>query len=401
MRKSWAVMWSAFLASVAVVYNQFKVSPAMGVLMEQLNVDMVTGGWLMSIFAVAGVVLALPAAAVLMRLGPKLSGLLALGSVALGSAIGALAGTPAALLVSRGIEGIGLGLIAVVAPAVVAMWFEPHERGLPMGIWAAWVPVGATLALNLGNPFINAFGWRGFWWSGTLLAAAAFVIYGLVVTSPEGQQAPREKAANQAPSMLPGLKIPAAWILALSFAGYNFVAISFGTWAPSFYQERFGLEAGLAGFYASLVFLVAGFMVVIAGKVLDQVRNRYQILLISVVLTGLIYSCAFLLGSPGLIVPYVIGVACISSFYPPSVFTVAPETMPSPELAGVAMGVVNVGANIGALLGPPLVGFAVNAGGNWSYGSLPLAGAMLVSVVGSFIFAGLVAKSSQTQMQTP
>ncbi|NLC77957.1 MAG: MFS transporter [Clostridia bacterium] len=390
MGKSWAVMWSAFLASVAVVYNQFKVSPAMGVLREQLHVDMVTGGWLMSIFAVAGIVLALPAAAILMRLGPKVSGLVAMGSVVLGSAMGATAGSPVTLLVSRGIEGIGLGLIAVVAPAVVAMWFEPHERGLPMGIWAAWVPVGATSALNLGNPIINMVGWRGLWWSGALLAAIAFVVYGLVVTGPPLKEGEKAKATGPEPSLATGLKQPAIWLLALSFAGYSFVAISFGTWAPSYYQERFGLDAGTAGFYAGLMFLVASFVVVIAGKILDLISNRYRMLLISVVLTGLLYCCAFILNSPALIIPFVVGIGFISSFYAPTVFTLAPETMPSPELAGVAMGIMNVGTNVGALLGPPLVGAAVNAAGNWAYGTLPVAGAMAVCVGAAFVFAGLV-----------
>ena len=394
MRKSWAVMWSAFLASVAVVYNQFKVSPAMGVLMEQLNVDMVTGGWLMSIFGVAGVILALPAAAVLLRLGPKISGLLAMGSVVIGSTTGAIAGSPTLLLLSRGIEGIGLGLIAAVAPAVVAMWFEPHERGLPMGIWAAWVPVGATLALNFGNPIINAVGRRGFWWSGTLLAAIAFIVYGLVVTSPPKKKVPKAKTTAPKASIGAGFKQPAIWMLALSFAGYNFVAISFGTWAPSFYQERFGLDAGTASFYAGLVFLVASFVVVLAGKLLDLISNRYRMLLISVLITGIVYSYAFMLNSPALIIPFVVGIGFISSFYAPTVFTVAPETMASPELAGVAMGVVNLGANMGALLGPPIVGAAVNAYGNWSYGSFPLAGAMVVCVVAALIFVRLVGRRS-------
>jgi len=387
LRKAWAVMWSAFLASVAVVYNQFKVSPALGVLMEELKVDMVAGGWLMSIFAVAGVVLALPAVAVLMALGPKRSGLLALGSVILGSVLGALAGNPLTLLVSRGIEGIGLGLISVVAPAVVAMWFAPEERGLPMGIWAAWVPVGATLALNLGHPFLNALGWRGFWWSGTLLAVVAFLIYAAVVTEPEEEKEAGSEGAP--PSLAAGLRVPALWALALSFAGYNFAAISFGTWAPSFFQERFGVAPGLAGFYAGLVFLVAAFMVVVAGKVLDQVRSRYRVLLVAVVLTGFVYSSAFLLPEARFILPYVVVLPCISSFYPPSVFTLAPEIMPSPALAGVAMAVVNMGSNFGALIGPPLVGFAVNAGGSWSYGSVPLAGALAVSVVMAFLFAAM------------
>ena len=42
--------------------NRFKVPPVMQALMDDLNVDMVTGGWFMAVSSVAGVVLAIPAA---------------------------------------------------------------------------------------------------------------------------------------------------------------------------------------------------------------------------------------------------------------------------------------------------------------------------------------------------
>ena len=114
-RKSWAVMFVAYLAGVAVALNQFKVPPVMQVLMDSLQVDMATGGWLMSVFSVAGVIFALPAAFLLGRLGPKASGLIALGCTIIGSVLGALAQQVGVLLAGRVIEGVGLALIAVVA----------------------------------------------------------------------------------------------------------------------------------------------------------------------------------------------------------------------------------------------------------------------------------------------
>ena len=144
-RKAWAVMLAAYLAGVAIALNQSKVPPAMQVLLQSLHMDMTTGGWLMSAFAVAGIVLGIPAAFVLAKLGPKLSGLIALGCTFVGSIVGALATGPAILLSGRVIEGIGLGLITVIAPAVISMWFPPEKRGTPMGIWASWVPVGGFI----------------------------------------------------------------------------------------------------------------------------------------------------------------------------------------------------------------------------------------------------------------
>jgi predicted MFS family arabinose efflux permease len=50
-RKAWAVMLAAYLAGVAIALNQSKVPPAMQVLLQDLHMDMATGGWLMSAFA--------------------------------------------------------------------------------------------------------------------------------------------------------------------------------------------------------------------------------------------------------------------------------------------------------------------------------------------------------------
>src|SRR5512147_1768963 len=116
-RKAWAVMLAAYLAGVAIALNQSKVPPVMSALMSDLHIDAVTGGWLMSAFAVAGIVLGIPSALVLGKLGPKLSGMIALSCTLLGSIIGAVANSAPLLLAGRAIEGVGLGLIAVVAPA--------------------------------------------------------------------------------------------------------------------------------------------------------------------------------------------------------------------------------------------------------------------------------------------
>ncbi|HAF16816.1 MAG TPA: MFS transporter, partial [Peptococcaceae bacterium] len=210
-RKSWAVMFVAYLAGVAVALNQFKVPPVMQVLMDSLQVDMATGGWLMSVFSVAGVIFALPAAFLLGRLGPKASGLIALGCTLFGSVLGALAQQVGVLLAGRVIEGIGLALIAVVAPAVISMWFEPQERGLPMGIWASWVPVATFVMYNIAGIIENSFGWQGVWWFGTVVSLIAFVAYAAVVGVPAGNAA-GEKQTETPVSYKEGLLSTNTWL---------------------------------------------------------------------------------------------------------------------------------------------------------------------------------------------
>ncbi|MDR9755295.1 MAG: CynX/NimT family MFS transporter [Thermacetogeniaceae bacterium] len=377
-RKSWAVLFAAYLAGVAVALNQFKVPPVMQVLMDSLQVDMATGGWLMSVFSVAGVIFALPAAFLLGRLGPKASGLIALGCTLFGSVLGALAQQVGVLLAGRVIEGIGLALIAVVAPAVISMWFEPQERGLPMGIWASWVPVATFVMYNIAGIIENSFGWQGVWWFGTVVSLIAFVAYAAVVGTPAGNAA-GEKQTETPVSYKEGLMSTNTWLLAIAFAGFNFALVGYMTWAPTFFTQLPGIETAMANFYASLPNLVVVPGGIVAGWILDRTKNRKAVLATSLTAAAVILIWCFRLGSVSVVVPYMIGLGLIVSFIPSSTFTLAPETAPRPELAGMALGVVTIGQNIGMLMGPPLVASAA-AVGNWAYGTYPVIAASVVAI---------------------
>jgi MFS family permease len=383
-RKAWAVMLAAYLAGVAIALNQSKVPPAMQVLLQDLHMDMATGGWLMSAFAVAGIVLGIPAAFILIRLGPKLSGLIALGCTLLGSIVGALAIGPATLLGGRVIEGIGLGLITVIAPTVISMWFPPEKRGMPMGIWASWVPVGSFIMYNLAGPLLRLYGWQSIWWFGALFALIALVIYAVVVSAPPTTDMAQESAPASNGTFGRLLFNPASWILALVFATFNFTFLAYATWAPIYINQAFGVGVETASFYASLSSLAIIPTTIIAGWTLDHTRNRYLVLTSALVISGLLFVLSFQLNSVNAIVPYMLVLGLVGGFIPTATFTLAPETMPDPRFIGLALGIVSVGQNLGMFFGPPIVGSAI-AGGNWAAGILPLLISLAIGVVASVV----------------
>ncbi len=77
---AWVILTVVLLASVAGSLNQFKPPPLIPVLMDAFRIDLGQAGLLMSSFALAGLVLVLPAGVILQRLGPKLAGSIALMS---------------------------------------------------------------------------------------------------------------------------------------------------------------------------------------------------------------------------------------------------------------------------------------------------------------------------------
>lgn len=363
-------MLAAYLAGVVIALNQFKVPPVMQTLLVQLHMDMTTGGWLMSSFAVAGVILGLPAALVFARLGPKAAGLIALGCTLVGSSMGALATSAPMLMAGRVIEGVGLGLITVVAPAVISLWFPPNERGLPMGVWASWVPLGSFVMFNLAGPLLRAFGWQSIWWFGAGLALLAFVIYAAVVSAPPGVAGSHPEAETRLP---PGrlLLNPASWILALVFATFTFGGLAYSTWAPTYLNQSLGLLPQTASFDVSLTMLSGLPFMLLAGWILDRTRRRHLVLTLALLASAVLVFWSFQLPGPQAVLPYMALMGVVGGVIPTAVFTLAPETMPRPELAGWALGIVSVGQNLGMFLGPATVA-ALVAGGVWSNGVLPL-----------------------------
>jgi MFS family permease len=380
------MMAVAFWASITVAINRFKVPPVMQTLLRELDIGMVTGGLLMSSVSVATILLAVPSAFLLTRLGPKTVGVLALGCSVIGSTIGALAPSITPLLLGRIVEGVGVGLIGVVAPAVISMWFPPATRGLPMGIWAAWVPVGNVIIFNLAHPLADSFDWRAVWWFGTAAALSALVIFGLVVTTPPHAKKEGRSATGREHSFGRMLFNPTAWLLGLAFATFAFSLLGYNTWAPSYLSENLGIDIAAANRYTSLMFLAAIPANVIAGWMMNRTRHRGRLLTGAFVVSTLLFVWSFSLPSAGVVIVYMAALGFATNFIPTSVFTLAPETMPTVRLAGLGLAMAMIGSGLGGLAGPPVLG-SILSGGDWIKGSVSLVLVMALGTVVSVVAA--------------
>ncbi len=388
MKKQWAVMWSVYLASVTVIVNQFKVPPVLQTLITEMQLDMTTAGLMMSIFALAGVILAFPAALLMGKYGLKNSGLLGLGCTVIGSLVGSLSTGVAMLLLGRIIEGIGLGLIAVIAPAAIAIWFKPDQVGLPMGIWATWLPVGSAIAYNVTTPIQASFGWQGVWWFGTILAIISFIVYALFVTCPPeaDKNSSIANSANSEISFVKGLKNPAMWLLAIGIFGPTFGTIGYTTWSPVYYNEVFFIDAIRANFFTSVVYIVKIFGALSCGWFLSRIKDRNVILIGASIFATLIYPIGFSLGSASLILPYVILIGFIPAYIAATTFASAPTAVPSPSLAGFAMAAVMVGQNSATLVAPPLMGAVIERTGSWSAAGIPMLIVMILTTSALLVY---------------
>jgi MFS family permease len=359
---AWVILLVVFLASVAAPLNQNKVPPLMPVMMNAFNLTLVEAGLLMSVFAITGFILALPAGIILGKIGPKITGLLALGCLAAGSALGALAPNVNILLASRVIEGTGMGLIAVVAPAILAMWFPPQNQGTPMGIWATWVPVGSLIMYLLAPAMSATTGWQSVWWLAVIFTLVTMLLYGLFVRMPPNLNASviTQPTAPQSNNLLKSLANRDIWLLALEFGAFNLVFLALATFYPTFLYENRGYPLPQASFIASIATIAVLFSAPLAGWLSDRIGSR-----------RLMMSLPFLLFCVILLLPFrvtswqisalMIAQGLIVGAVPTATFAAAPEVMKDARLAGLGMAVVMVGQNLGMFIGPVLFGRMVES----------------------------------------
>ena len=259
---AWVILVVVFLASVAAPLNQTKVSPLLSVIKEDLNMSLGLSGWLNSVFAFTGLILALPTGIFLKRFGPKIMGIIALSCLAVGAILGAVSNSAGLLIFSRVIEGNGLGLISVVGPAVVAMWFPPEKRGIPMGIWATWFPVGALTMYLFAPMMAESFGWQFVWWFGAGFAILALVLYIIFMRMPPGmertaQQKTQSSILSELVSTIKLLNNRQIWMLGIGFGLFTLPGMAIGTFYPTFLREVRGYSLSQASIISSIgIFVV-------------------------------------------------------------------------------------------------------------------------------------------------
>jgi nitrate/nitrite transporter NarK len=334
----------------------------MPVLMDALGLSVSGGGLLMSVFAITGLVLALPSGMIYQKAGARITGLIAGGSIVLGAILGALSPSAGTLLASRVIEGVGTTFMAVLAPGIIAHSFTGRRRGTAMGVWAAWVPVGTTAMSVVAPALVIQSGWRAVWWLGAGYALVATVLYLAVlrpapaeVTSSEQGKAPKPVASGQI------LRNGSLWLLAGSFAAFSGGFVGLSTYLPTFLTSQRGLPLAQAALLASIPGLITILSAPAGGVISDRIGSRKKPYLWGFALSAILLPASGAVGAPWL-VAVLIAQGLVTGLIPTNVFAAA-VSLGGRRQGGLAMAAIMVGRSVGTLVGPILVGLLIETGG--------------------------------------
>jgi len=366
----WGIIFLILFAGPVGAAQLGKLPGALPEIRADLDISLVTAGWIISTFVMIGAVCGVAAGMTGDRFGHRRILLWGIALVAVGSFAGAAAPDSASLIPSRIVEGLGYIAVISTGPALITRAVADRHRAMAFGVWSFYMPFGMASMVALSPVLISATGsWRGLWIINGMLAAIALVAL-LSALRGERFQPIRNDSPVGLRDVWRTVSSAGPWVVAIAMGSYSLVYLSSMAFLPTFLIEREGMSAGTA----SLLIGIAIFMNApgcFAGGWLLK-RNVPAWIGIAIAHGGMAV-CAAGLYQEGISfeLRYALALALpfCGGLIPPIVLARAQVHAPSPALYGTTMGLVIQVISIGQFIGPPTMAALVAATGDWQSGA--------------------------------
>jgi MFS family permease len=359
---------------------------------SDLEFDATRFGLAVSAFFASAALAALLGGGLLDRIGRRTSTLLA-GTLATAGGLGTatLAQSWSTLVAFMVLLGVTNAVCQVTSNLMLARALPEHRRGLGFGVKQAAIPLSIALA-GLAVPAVAQHGaWR---WTFVATGLTGLVVIWTGLRSPrDGTRAGGTASGQDRPPLHALLVLMAAIMLASAAAN------SFGSFVASW-----GFEAGLSPSQAGVLMATGSVLNlairVVAGHRADQRYGRNLPVVAAQMLVGAAALVALSVPSPWAVVPAALAAFALGWSWPGLLMFAVVRV--GREKPGLASGLLQSGAFVGAAAGPSTFGLAVDGLGYsvaWQLtGLLFLLAAVLVVLGRRLIIADLVSRPPVTPL---
>ncbi|MCH8550677.1 MAG: MFS transporter [Natronospirillum sp.] len=375
------------VAGISAALHIGKLPPAIPVLEQAMSLDLVTGGFLLSMVMLAGVTLGIVMGTTADSVGLRralLTGLVLLGA---GSLLGALASQPSHLLWLRAVEGLGFLLVVLPAPGLVRRLVPAELLSRRLALWSCYMGLGVGSALLVGPLWLDAFGWQSWWLLlGALSLLLAWAVWQRVPRSADNAPATGLPEQTWGTRIQRTLTRPGPWLVAITFALYSGQWIAVVGFLPTLYTEA-GYGPGLIGVMTAMVALVNIAGNLVAGQCLHRGVNAQTLLAAGFVALGLCAWVGFGLLTPGWgqFLAVLLFSAC-GGLIPGALFYLAVRLAADEQSISSTVGWMQQWSSIGQFIGPPMVALVASQVGGWHWtwgvtGAMTLGGLLATALL--------------------
>lgn len=375
----WAAILLILFAGSVGAAQLGKLPGALPELRADLNIGLVTAGWLISTIVATGALFSIAAGMFGDRVGHRRILLTSVLLVAGGSLAGAGAESISILIASRVVEGFGYIGIISTAPVIIARVATDRDRPIAFGVWSFYMPLGMATMVAMSPLLMELFGgWRGLWAANAALALIGFALLYAVLRGARYAQTPGGTKVGLR-DIWRTVSRPAPWVVGISMGAYSLVYLSSMAFLPTYMVEERGMAADTAALLIGLAIFMNAPGCFAGGWMMK--RNVPAWAGIAAGYAGMAV-CAFGLYQAdipfGLRYTLALALPFFGGFIPPIVLARAQTHAPSPLLYGTTVGLVIQMVSLGQFIGPPALAALVARSGHWQSGAWLTVGACIV-----------------------
>jgi len=360
--------WIIIVASGVIAgLHIWKLSPALGVIRDELGFSLIFSGVLLGVVQAAGMLGGLAVSLLAEVLSQRRTLILGLFLLILGSALGSFSPNSYILLATRMIEGAGVIMATVMGPGLVKR-HAPHSNvNMAVGWWAAYMGLATFIGVFSTSLALQHISWQ-LWW-GLLAIFTALpipLIYKYVPPdTPSGSSALRPAVSR----ILITARSGRVWVSGLIFGCYTVQWMAVVGFLPTIYAE-FGLSPVAGGLASAAVGGLNAVGAIICGTLLHRGFNGQNLLFSGFALMALAAVATFAFDYPtSLMWMQIASVGMFSlcgAAIPTTVTRVVVDLVPAGGSAPAAMGLAQQIFNIGNFTGPMLLAGVVSYTGGWN-----------------------------------
>lgn len=327
---------------------------------EQFNWMPNQTGILLSIYYIGFTLVTIPGGWLVDRFGYRKFVLTSLFVLILFSLFFSMSSSLITLAIMRMGVGFGHASYTTGTPKIISKHFEGEQCGSIQSKVLATSGIGGVLAFTIGIQLINT-NWRAAYW---LIAALYSVVWLMMFIFVKEK---KEEASTAHPqknvSMLDAWKEKNVLYIALGMVFTNLVAAGLLSWLPSVLKANFhvtsttkiGYILTVNSILMALATMAAGILIQTIFKHKEKILIALSCLTASICLVWFILSTHFVLT---LILLYIITILIMFAF---TAYMVLPYSLVSKSIIGSSFAVINIGAFIGGIIAPLLIGNLVTA----------------------------------------
>jgi len=364
------------VVSGCVILGVSIISPVLPQYALSFSVPVALVGWAVSAFALARVVMDIPAGLLADRFGRKKIMILGLVLIIVSATGAGLADTYAWLIFARVVGGVGSALYMTAGITWVVQVTAGKARGRYMSMYTGLVLAGTILGPTIGGYTAARFGLNA-----PFFAWAALGVAGLIATIPLKEPADSSKAAIRVEDVVSVFKNRPFMLVNCAVLALFFLRIGVrSTLVPLYASLNLGLSEERIGLLLTVAAVATVACTFPAGWLSDRVGRKRPVM-----------ACLFLSGIVVLFIPSQGGLAGLMgvmacyglvSGLQGSMAAWPADVAPKGKL-GTSMGVYRVMGDVGMFLGPITVTYIADYTGDLTVTFEPfLAPAILVFVVG-------------------